>query len=223
MFDNFLRNGKYYEFPSFEVAIYSVLLALVLSSAIAFTFKLTFRGKSFPSNFFQAMILGAIATSMIMMAVGDNIAVGFSIIGVIAIIRFRIQFQNTRNIIFIFAAISVGVATGAYGYSIALAGTGIFCLVALLLHFSPFGQEPVSFNRVEFVIGEGQTFETAFSKLKRFIDEENLIEIRSRELGVRYSYHCKIQSGVTWQEIFSELQDSVVEVRIDEIEKEEKI
>ena len=105
---------SYYEFPSFKVAVFSLLLAFVLSSVIALTYKFTHRGISYSGNFFQAMILASSATSMVIMAVGNNVAVGFGIIGAIAIIRFRTRINEPRNIIFIFASLGVGIATGVY-------------------------------------------------------------------------------------------------------------
>src|SRR5210317_105578 len=135
MFDSLL-DQSFYEFPSFKVAIFSLLLAFVLSTVIAFTYKLTYRGISYSGNFFQAMILSSSAASMVIMAVGNNIAVGFGIIGAIAIIRFRTRINEPRNIIFIFASLGVGIASGVYGYSIAIAGTLIFCAVAFMLNFS---------------------------------------------------------------------------------------
>lgn len=135
MFDSLLEQS-FYEFPSFKVAIFSLLLAFVLSTVIAFTYKFTYRGISYSGNFFQAMVLSSSATSMVIMAVGNNIAVGFGIIGAIAIIRFRTRVNEPRNIIFIFASLGVGIATGVYGYSIAIAGTLIFCGVAVMLYFS---------------------------------------------------------------------------------------
>ena len=139
MFESLL-DQSFYEFPSFKVAIYSLLLAFVLSTIIGFTYKYTYRGISYSGNFFQAMILSSSATSMVIMAVGNNIAVGFGIIGAIAIIRFRTRVNEPRNIIFIFATMGVGIATGVYGYSIAIAGTLIFCSVAIMLFFSPYGR-----------------------------------------------------------------------------------
>lgn len=139
MFDRFLEQS-YYEFPSFEVALYSLLLSFFLSTIIAFTYRLTVKKQIFSNNFFQAIVLSSMVSSMVIMAVGDSLAVGFGIIGAIAIIRFRTRMQNPRNIIFIFASLSVGIATGVYGYSIAIAGTGVFCLVAFLLFFSPYGK-----------------------------------------------------------------------------------
>ena len=136
---NFLSGSFYYDMPSFEVAIFSLLLGFVLSTTVAFTYRLTFRGKIFPNHFFQAMVLSSIVTGMIMMAVGSNFAVGFGIIGAVAIIRFRTLISDPRNIIFMFAAISIGIATGVKGYPIAVAGTLLFCLVCFLLFWSPFG------------------------------------------------------------------------------------
>ncbi len=135
--DQLLGGGEYYRFPSFEVALYSLLLSFVLSAAIGLTYKLTYKGEFFPLYFFQAIVLSSTVSSMVIMAVGNNLAAGFGIIGAIAIIRFRTLIRNPRNIIFIFASLSVGIATGVYGYSIALAGTSIFCLSAVLLHYSP--------------------------------------------------------------------------------------
>ncbi|MFY0686350.1 MAG: DUF4956 domain-containing protein [Cyclobacteriaceae bacterium] len=139
MIEKFFEGSSFYNFPSFEVALFSLLLAFVLSGMIAFTYFITFRGEQFPNTFFQAMVLSSVVTAMIMMAVGNNLAVGFGIIGAVAIIRFRTHIQDPRNIIFMFAGISVGIAMGVYGYAIGIAGTVIFCITAFLLHFSNFG------------------------------------------------------------------------------------
>ena len=115
MLESFLEGVNYYDFPSLEVAIFSLLLAFTLSSAIALTFHFTFQGSHFPNYFFQAIVLSSIVTSMIIMSVGNNLAVGFGIIGAVAIIRFRTLVSDPRNIIFMFAGISVGITTGVYG------------------------------------------------------------------------------------------------------------
>ncbi|MEQ8238485.1 MAG: DUF4956 domain-containing protein [Cyclobacteriaceae bacterium] len=214
MFDRFLEGDKYYEYPSFEVAIFSLLLALVLSSTVALTYRFTHQGSGFPNRFFQAMVLSSLVTAMILMAVGNNIAIGFGIIGVVAIIRFRTQFQNTRNIIFMFAALSVGIATGVYGYSIALAGTSIFCGAVFLLHYSPFGHIPVFTDKIEFVVDDSQSFENAYKTLSSFVKNIQLVEIRTRENGIKYDYTCEIPKQVDWHEIAEHMKVLVNDFRI---------
>jgi uncharacterized membrane protein YhiD involved in acid resistance len=141
-------SNEYYQLPSFEVAIFSLLLSFVLSTLIAFTYQLTRREQGYSKNFFQAIVLSSVITSTVMMAIGDSIARGLGILGAIAIIRFRARVNNPRNIIFIFAGLMVGVATGIYGYAVAVAGTIIFCSVAFLLKFSGYGLPLIRENRI---------------------------------------------------------------------------
>ena len=95
MFED-LAVDRFYEFPSFEVALFSILLSFVLSSAISFTYHLTNQG-TLSRNFVQAMMLSSIVTCMVIMAVGNNIAAGFGIMGAIAIVRFRLRVENPRK------------------------------------------------------------------------------------------------------------------------------
>ena len=189
MFDFFTEGNNYYEYPSFEVAIYSLLLALALSIGMAFTYKLTYKGRHFSQNLFQAMVLSALVTSMIMMAVGNNIAVGFGIIGAVAIIRFRTTIQNPRNIIFMFGALSIGITTGVQGYAVSVAGTIVFCLTAFLLQSSNFKTNSDDHFEIvcEFISEEIRiTFE---QKLSELTTRYELTDLRKRETRHdRYTY-----------------------------------
>ena len=42
-----LLDQSFYEFPSFKVALFSLLLAFVLSTVVAFTYKFTYKGVSY--------------------------------------------------------------------------------------------------------------------------------------------------------------------------------
>jgi uncharacterized membrane protein YhiD involved in acid resistance len=137
MFDLF-TDGPVYEYPLLISVTYSFLWAFVLASLIAITHKLTFTGDYYPKNFFQSMVLGAVVTAMVMMAIGDSLARGLGVFGAMAIIRFRTRIDDPRDVLFLFAALSTGLAIGVFGYTISFAGTVLFCIVAFFLHFSPF-------------------------------------------------------------------------------------
>ena len=132
MFD-FFSDGSYYEFPSIQATIFALLLAFVLSTVIAFTHKFTYKGVNYSWQFFQAIVLSSIVATMVMMAIGDSLARGLGMLGALAIIRFRTLLRDPRNIIFIFAALSIGIATGVYGFAIAISGTVIFSGIAMVL------------------------------------------------------------------------------------------
>ncbi|MBN1350113.1 DUF4956 domain-containing protein [candidate division KSB1 bacterium] len=85
------------------------------------------------------MILGSIVSCLLMIAIGDNIARGIGIVGSLAIIRFRTNLRDPRDLVFLFASLGVGVAAGVQSYVTAIIGAVIFCLVVVVLYISPFG------------------------------------------------------------------------------------
>jgi len=70
--------------------------------------------------------------------VGDSLARGLGVFGAMAIIRFRTRVDDPRNVLFLFAALSSGLAVGVYGFTVSLAGSVVFCLGAIILHFTSF-------------------------------------------------------------------------------------
>lgn len=205
MFESLL-DQSFYEFPSFKVAIYSLLLAFVLSTIIGFTYKYTYRGISYSGNFFQAMILSSSATSMVIMAVGNNIAVGFGIIGAIAIIRFRTRVNEPRNIIFIFATMGVGIATGVYGYSIAIAGTLIFCSVAIMLFFSPYGRSFLYLYSLTFNLVKRDSITEIMDFLEINCDSCYLMTIGDGKMeDERYEYQISLMKDVDHKDFYRNL------------------
>jgi uncharacterized membrane protein YhiD involved in acid resistance len=202
MFESLLEQS-FYEFPSFKVALFSLLLAFVLSTIIAFTYKLTYRGISYSGNFFQSMVLASSVTSMVIMAVGNNVAAGFGIIGAIAIIRFRTRINDPRNIMFIFASLSVGIATGVYGYSIAIAGTLIFCSVAFMLYFSPYGKSSLYMYSLTFNLQHEEGIDAITKFLDTWCESSFLMSVGDGKMeDERYEYQISLKQNVDHKDLY---------------------
>jgi uncharacterized membrane protein YhiD involved in acid resistance len=77
--------------------------------------------------------------SLVMMVIGNNIVTAFGLIGALAIIRFRNVLKDTRDTVFIFLALVIGMASGSGKYLTAIVGTSGTVIVALYLHFTSFG------------------------------------------------------------------------------------
>ena len=73
-----------------------------------------------------------------MQAIGDSLARGLGMLGALAIIRFRTNLDDPRNMTFMFAAIATWIACGVFGFTIAFIGPIGFCVCAIILRFSPF-------------------------------------------------------------------------------------
>lgn len=76
--------------------------------------------------------------TMVLQAIGDNVASGLGMLGALSVVQFRNKLANPRDTIFIFAALGMGISCGLYGFHIAAIGTVIFCLLAFLLRFTPY-------------------------------------------------------------------------------------
>jgi hypothetical protein len=124
--------------------IYVITAAFVLSCLVAYVYQLTFRGLSYSRNYVQSIILISIISAIIIQSVGDSLARGLGIMAAMAIIRFRTNFKDPRDTLFLFAGLAVGISTGAYAFTVAIVGTVGFCIAALLLHFPPLVQTPTS-------------------------------------------------------------------------------
>ena len=116
----------------------SMGLAVLLAVLVAVTYQYTFRGYTYSRSFIQSLVLGAIVTCTLIMAVGSNFARGLGILGTLTIIRFRVPIREPRDAMFVFAALGAGIACGAGGHLVAVAGTSAFVVAAFLLHWLPF-------------------------------------------------------------------------------------
>lgn len=138
---DFLSSVSNQDNQSYILIGFSVLLAFLLSSLIVFTYEKSSRDVVPPDHFIQSLILMAIVTATIMESIGDSMARGFGIFGALAILRFRINITNPRNVAFIFASMAVGIACGVNSFVNAIIGTTAFCLIAFFLRLTPYGHK----------------------------------------------------------------------------------
>lgn len=208
-----------YDYPTLLNVTYSLIWAFVLSSIIAITHKVTFTGHQYPKNFFQALALGSIVSAMVMMAIGDSLARGLGAFGALAIIRFRTRIQDARNILFIFAALSVGLAIGIFGYTIAFAGTIIYCTMALILHFTPFSTKTGMRGRLLFRLSDSDPAKLAkvTGVIGKYCADFHDVEVTSRNSG-RFDYEYEIEMNLDADNtaFLTELQqvESITRVRV---------
>lgn len=177
-----------YEYPQLVNITYSFLWAFLLASIIAITHKLTYTGDYYPKNFFQSLVLGAVVTTLVMMAIGDSLARGLGVFGAMAIIRFRTRIDDPRDVLFLFSALSTGLAIGVYGFTISFVGSILFCLVATLLYFSPF-RSFAHHCDLFFTLSTNDRLPDIIVILQSHCTEFRAISINvNKENGLRYQY-----------------------------------
>ncbi|KYF86771.1 hypothetical protein BE20_52500 [Sorangium cellulosum] len=137
-------------------AFISLLVAFGLTQGIAGVYMLTFRGLSYSRTVVQSMALGSIITCTLMLAVGNNIAAGIGIAGGVTAIRFRTTMRDPRDVVFVFASLAIGMASGAQAYGAAIAGATMFAGATLMLHVTGYGSRRQPDGLLRFVAPAGQ-------------------------------------------------------------------
>lgn len=119
--------------------ILSMLFSFVLSTVLARVYIMTHSGYSYSRSFTISLILVSITIALIMIIIGSNIARAFALVGAMSIVRFRNPVKDSRDLVFVFMAIAVGMASGTQFYSFALLFTLFISAVTLGFHFTGFG------------------------------------------------------------------------------------
>ena len=178
-----------------EQIVLAILLAFILSSAIAAVYRWTYQGLSYSRSFIHTLVLASIVASIMIMAIGNNIARGLGILGTLAIIRFRTPIRDPRDIIFLFAAIAIGIACGASVFLVAIVGTICYCLAALYLHWSPATARRQYEGLMRFMLPPGSPAEESVRQaFSEYCSTSALVAMRESAQGdlIEYSYQVRL-------------------------------
>ncbi|MBN2685525.1 MAG: DUF4956 domain-containing protein, partial [Pontiellaceae bacterium] len=192
----------------------------VLCSVIAKLYQVTFQSLSYSRSFVHTLILGGMITCMVMMAVGNNIASGVGVLGALSLIRFRTVVRDPRDMMFLFAALGVGIACGAGQFSIAIAGCILLGSVIVLLHFAPFATHRRYEAMLRFLVEtDDDTARVAVdSIMSECCSAYMLIAMREAVQGdlLEYSYQVRLVDPSYQVDIVKKLEalDSIAEVNL---------
>jgi len=120
-----------------------VLMAIILSSLLNFilakVYILTHDGYSYSKSYVHSIVLVGVIISLIMIIIGSNIARAFALVGAMSIVRFRNPVKDSRDLVFIFSAIAIGMACGTKFYLFAIIFLIIFCTLLIAFKYFRFG------------------------------------------------------------------------------------
>ena len=100
-------------------AIISLLGALALMIPVAWVYLLTKQRRGYDESVVQSMLILPIAVAGMVFIVKYHPALAFALAGIVASVRFRTTLQDTKDAVYVFLAIGVGLASGAFYLSVA--------------------------------------------------------------------------------------------------------
>jgi hypothetical protein len=111
------------------------------------------------------IVLLTVLISMVTLVIGESQARAFSLVGALAIIRFRTVVEDTRDTAFVIFAVVVGMGVGTDYIMVPLIGTPIVGAAALLLSFCGRGSTlPPAEYSLNIRLGLGRDYSSLFSE-----------------------------------------------------------
>jgi hypothetical protein len=177
-----------------DLALAALLLALALCVVIAWVYTLTYQGLSYLRGFAQTLATAGIVSALVMMAIGSDVGRGLGLVGALTIIRFRTTLKDTRDLLFVFASLVVGVACGVFAFGVAIVGTAVFSAAMIYVTWSSFGSRR-EFNAILKLHLPANPFQQrAFTEvLRRYCRTFALINLREAGDDIQeHSYHLSL-------------------------------
>ncbi|OLC95136.1 MAG: hypothetical protein AUJ00_07050 [Gemmatimonadetes bacterium 13_1_40CM_3_70_6] len=111
----------------------AMLGALALMIPVAWIYMLTKRRQGWDPSVVQTVILLPLAIAGIVAVVRNSLALAFSLAGLAAAVRFRNTLKDTKDAVYIFLAVAVGLAAGVQALALGLVVSGIFNVTVVAL------------------------------------------------------------------------------------------
>lgn len=164
----------------------NLVVALLCGLTISLLYRWSYRGTSYSTTFVASLVTLAMITAVVIMAIGNNLARAFGLVGAMSIIRFRTAVKDTQDLVFIFLVLAIGLAAGVGFHRLAVLATVLVGGTLWVLGRSGFGGSRKSEYLVEIVATDAEGAGDAApwnSVLAKFARRHRLLHARSGEKG----------------------------------------
>lgn len=163
--------------------VYAVIAGL-LGVIISFTYMKT--GKV-SRNFARTLIILPILVSVVITMVNGNLGTSVAIMGAFSLVRFRSLQGSSRDISFIFFAMTVGLTCSMGYFLFASAVTILVSLVVLVLHMVHFAEKKIEEKDLRITIPENLDYTSVFDEIfEHYTSKNTLIRIKTTNMGSLY-------------------------------------
>ena len=122
-----------------ELSIGAIVLrlafAVVIGGFIFLSYRLSHSGSIYSVKFNVSLVTLTVVTTTVMIVIGNNIALSLGMVGALSIVRFRTAIKDSRDTVYIFWAIVVGICCGSGDYLVASVGSAFVFLVLLFFQY----------------------------------------------------------------------------------------
>lgn len=168
-----------------------IITAGLLGVCISLTYLKT--GKS-SKNFARTLIVLPMLVCVVMLVVNGNLGTSVAIMGAFGLIRFRSLQGNSRDIAYVFFAMTLGLVCSV-GELILAAGVAVLiCFVLFLLQVVHYGEQKSFEKELKITIPENLDYSGIFDDIfTEYTDKCRLIRVKTTNMGSLYEITYRIE------------------------------
>jgi len=111
----------------------AILGSLAIMVPVAWIYMITRQYRGYDEAVVQTLLILPVAVTGIVVVVKNSLALAFSLAGIVAGVRFRATLEDTKDAVYVFLAIGVGLASGVQALDIAMVLSIFFNAVVLVM------------------------------------------------------------------------------------------
>lgn len=167
----------------------------VAAGAMGVVISLTYRKTGRVSvNFARMLIVLPILVCVVMQAVNGSLGTSVAILGAFSLIRFRSLQGSSRDIAFVFFAMTTGIIC-SIGYLLFAAGiTAMVCVIFLILEFTHYAQKRTQPKDLRVTIPENLDYTEIFDDIfENYLKKWELIRVKTTNMGSLYELEYQVE------------------------------
>ena len=118
---------------TWEQILMNIGIAALLGFFVFISYYISHRGTIYSKKFDASLVILTVLTGTVMTVIGNNIALSLGMVGALSIVRFRTAIKDSRDTVYIFWAIIIGICCGVGDYLVASVGSAVVFVVILIL------------------------------------------------------------------------------------------
>lgn len=119
---------------------FSMFLAFMIGLVISQVYKRTQRGMNHELTYMTTLVLLPPTVTLVMLFIRGDLIISLGLFGSLAIIRFRTAIKDSRDMVFLFWSIVVGLGAGTYNWSAVIIGSILLVGAIFMLYVLKYGR-----------------------------------------------------------------------------------
>ena len=151
-----------------------ILVSAVIGLLIFISYVISHKGTIYSKKFGVTLIVLTVMTGTVMTVIGNNIALSLGMVGALSIVRYRTAVKDPMDLLYLFWAITSGIAAGAGMYVLVIVA-GLVMIGMLALFYSRQDKGRVYIAVIHYV-GDvvGDEITRAFGRTKFFVKSKTM-------------------------------------------------